>query len=122
MSDRWLTYTMAVTTAISLIALTDGWLAVAVDLAAVAAMESTPQAPEQYPGQHEHARPPEDFYCSDHPNAPKDHACACQRKCSKPLDDEGNEIPGPLVEGEDPKCSVYCHKDKCSCSTKCGQT
>lgn len=77
--------------------------------------------PEKYPGQHDHAKPPEGWYCS--PQTPKytippDHLCACQRHTIPNLSTGEECIKNPdgtdyLVE--DPKCSVWCHADHCRC-------
>jgi hypothetical protein len=88
--------------------------------ALVAALAAGQQEP--YPGQSSHAEPPKDFFCSNHPNAPKAHKCDCQKTCAKPTDEEGNTVDGPLVVTEDPKCTVWCHKDHCACALKCSET
>lgn len=71
---------------------------------------------EQYPGQSHHGEPPAGWVCSNHPNAPKDHKCGCNPTCSK---DES----GKVTIAEDPKCTVYCWKDKhCACEHQCAGT
>lgn len=66
----------------------------------------TPQ--EQYPGQSEHATPPDGWMC-EHQNyeltVPVDHMCNCERMYSE----EENRVI------EDKQCSVYCHMDHCKC-------
>ena len=63
---------------------------------------------EQYPGQRDHAIPPEGWKC-EHQNfelsIPVDHMCNCERMYSE---EEGRVI-------EDKQCSVYCHMDHCAC-------
>lgn len=68
-----------------------------------------PDPPEAYPGQHEHARPPEGFYCkrqSTQLDVPPEQACTCERMYSP--DD-------PTVVLEDRHCTVWCHADRCAC-------
>lgn len=74
-----------------------------------------PQPPEAYPGQHEHARPPEDFFCKRQTTAldvPPEQACTCERMFSP--DD-------PNVVLEDRHCTVWCHADKYACGISGGQ-
>lgn len=68
------------------------------------------------PAFQEHPEPPKGWFCSNAPNAPKDHKCACHRECVKPA--PGGEGGGTVIE--DPKCKVYCHKEHCACPIKCG--
>jgi len=77
--------------------------------AAILAIFLLAQTPtEQYPGQHDHAAPPEGWMC-EHQNyelsVPRDHMCSCERMFSE----EENRVI------EDKQCSVYCHMDHCTC-------
>lgn len=90
--------------------------------ALVASVAAGVQEREAYPGQSGHAKPPEGWQCSNHPNAPKDHKCECKKTCAKPTDEDGNAVEGPMVVTEDTKCKVWCHKDHCACPVKCGDT
>lgn len=75
---------------------------------------------EQFPGQGEHAKPPEGWAC-DH-NAKDDaHKCSCVRKCVPDTDEDGNPLRTQHVQ-EDQKCGAYCHPEHCHCEVKCGQT
>jgi hypothetical protein len=73
---------------------------------------------EQYPGQRNHAAPPEGWFCQHQysiggvPQVPEDHICACARTCMDNADGTQSTV-------EDPKCAVYCHKDHCDCPTPC---
>lgn len=64
--------------------------------------------PEDYPGQHDHAQPPDGWMC-EHQNyelsVPPAHACNCERSC----DTESGRVI------EDKQCKVYCHMDHCHC-------
>lgn len=66
------------------------------------------QEPEPYPGQREHAVPPDGWMC-EHQNytltVPVDHACNCERSC----DGETGQVI------EESQCLVYCHASHCSC-------
>lgn len=65
--------------------------------------------PEQYPGQHQHARPPEGYRCSNRWNAPKNQKCDCRIICV--IKD------GQLVVDRAEGCSSYCwEKEFCFCS------
>ena len=86
----------------------------------IAAVAAGGQQREAYPGQGEHREPPKGWMCSNHPRAPRDHKCDCQRTCAKPTDEDGNVIDGPMVVTEDTKCKVWCHADHCACPVKCG--
>jgi len=66
----------------------------------------------------ERPEPPKGWFCSNAPNAPKNHKCDCHRECVKPSPD--SDAPATVVE--DPKCKVYCHKEHCACPIKCGPT
>ena len=77
---------------------------------------------EAYPGQSEHAKPPDDFFCTP---AAKDaaHRCACKRMATLTEDEAKakvccTEIPPERVQ-EDAKCTVFCHKDHCQCPVTC---
>ncbi len=76
-------------------------------------------APEQFPGQRDHAQPPKDFFCQLKGTKGVDdaHACTCTRmqETTKADPDCCNAPPAP----EDPKCSVYCWKDHCHCKVGC---
>ena len=68
-----------------------------------------PEPPELYPGQHEHALPPEGWFCERQNVAlsiPPEHACTCERMFD-PTD--------PTIVREDRHCSVFCHADRCKC-------
>src|SRR6185436_4005566 len=79
-----------------------------------------PRPPEQFPGQHDHALPPDGYRCL--PQTPAGfgvddaHVCACKRMAqvypdgSCVLNEDGTEH----IQ-EDPICSVYCHMDRCGC-------
>lgn len=78
------------------------------------AMQSV-QEPEAYPGQHSHMRPPEGFFCS--PKAKdKAHACHCKRMSTPSADDPVCEFQDPK---EDPRCTVFCYRDRCLCPVLC---
>lgn len=65
-------------------------------------------SPEAYPGQHDHARPPDGWTCHRPPvdlSGDQTHWCACERTCD----------PDTQVVHEDKACAVYCHADRCSC-------
>lgn len=66
------------------------------------------QTDEPYPGQGQHAQPPEGWFC-EHQNyeltVPPAHACSCERSCSPET--------GTIIE--DQKCTVYCHASHCHC-------
>jgi hypothetical protein len=72
----------------------------------------------------ERPAPPKGWFCSNAPNAPKDHKCDCHRECVRRPPDGGSqgEGGGSTVVIEDPKCKVYCHKEHCACPIKCGPT
>lgn len=76
------------------------------------------QAPEQYPGQRDHAMPPEGWECNGAPGTPADHKCAC----SNMPKDSKDPICAVFENADDPKCSVYCHKDHCACKSPCPDT
>jgi hypothetical protein len=80
-----------------------------------------PPAPEAYPGQSEHAKPPADWFCSRHPNVSKDdaHYCDCYRECKEEQNEDGTTRIAPV---ESNKCKVWCHQDHCSCPTQCDTT
>jgi hypothetical protein len=65
--------------------------------------------PEAYPGQHDHAVPPEGWQCMRAPadlQGDQDHWCSCERTCDQETQ----------VVHEDKKCAVYCHMDHCTCT------
>ena len=67
------------------------------------------QQPEDYPGQANHATPPEGWMCQPQNielSVPADHVCNCERM----YDAETNRVI------EDATCSVYCHMDHCACA------
>jgi hypothetical protein len=73
--------------------------------------------PEPYPGQRDHAAPPDGWFCS--PTAKvKAHECHCKRMGYTTKDDPLCEDPGVQVT-EDQKCTVWCHKDHCLCPMTC---
>lgn len=78
------------------------------------------QPPEAYPGQREHAKPPDGFQCTI-PQLAKDkaHACSCRRMVKNPEGDKCCETVERSEAPEDPKCTVYCHKDHCTCPIQC---
>lgn len=83
-----------------------------VHYAAMPALPPLPAAPAQqvaepYPGQSNHAEPPNDWFCERQNyelNIPQAHVCSCEHGC----DAEG-------VRHEDKKCTVFCHADHCHC-------
>lgn len=78
-------------------------------LFAVVLALSMQQPDEPYPGQGQHAKPPDGWYC-EHQNfqlsVPAAHACNCERMC--------NPDTGAVIE--DQKCTVFCHADHCHCT------
>ena len=65
--------------------------------------------PEAYPGQHDHAVPPEGWQCMRPPvdlKGDQSHWCSCERVCDTETQ----------VVHEDMKCQVWCHMDHCTCS------
>jgi hypothetical protein len=76
---------------------------------------------EAYPGQSEHEKPPADWFCSRHPNVPKDdaHYCDCFRECKEEQNEDGTTRVAPV---ESNKCKVWCHQDHCTCPTQCDST
>lgn len=87
---------------------------VGISLGAVAAQEQ----PEQYPGQHDHAAPPADWFCSGAPNTPADHKCACKNMPKDPKD----PVCAVYENADDPACGAYCHREKCACKSSCPDT
>ena len=68
------------------------------------------EQPEDYPGQHQHALPPEGWYCSaTAKDAP--HKCQCKRMAA------GQDCE--TITAEDPQCKVWCHADRCRCPVHC---
>ena len=64
--------------------------------------------PEAFPGQHDHAQPPDGWMCHQPPmdlSGDQTHWCNCERSC-----DEETQ-----VVHEDKKCSTFCHGDHCGC-------
>ena len=70
--------------------------------------------PEAFPGQHDHATPPDGWQCerapSDlgghDPNSDPTKWCSCERNC---------DVETQVVH-EDMDCKVYCHMDHCTCT------
>lgn len=76
------------------------------------------QTPEAYPGQHQHATPPEGWLCApaNSPNfVPPDHQCACKRMVQENDDGCMKNPDGSMHVLEDPSCAVFCHMKSCSC-------
>lgn len=76
-----------------------------------AAQDTLPDPdPEAYPGQSQHAQPPEGWFC-EHPTPETletmdpAHICNCERSC----DESGT------VREDNMRCSVACHPDSCKC-------
>lgn len=73
---------------------------------------------EPYPGHDSHQAPPPGWFCQHQyyvdgkPQVEPSHVCMCDRKCMENADGEPYTV-------EDPKCTVYCHKDHCDCPTPC---
>lgn len=74
-----------------------------------------PLPPEAYPGQREHRKPPDGWFCSA-TDKREAHKCQCKRM-STPTAEDPNCCTTPVVE--DTKCTVYCHPSHCLCPTKC---
>ena len=87
-------------------------------------------APEPYPGQREHRRPPEGWVCARIGEASDAaHTCWCSGMshdvvCKKeqptpdnPDTEEDESVP--QAPPEDPKCLVWCHRDRCTCKVLC---
>lgn len=77
------------------------------------------QGTEPYPGQRNHAEPPDGWTCSREATD-KAHLCFCKGMkdnhdpmCTKPPADEEEDA------SEDPTCTVFCHKDHCACTKFC---
>lgn len=77
---------------------------------------TSPPPPEAYPGQRDHAKPPEGFYCSPQ-GKDAAHKCACKRMAQRMEGDPKDCCSGPVQE--DPKCTVYCHMNHCLCPVGC---
>lgn len=78
---------------------------------ALGAQRPAPGKPEQYPGQGNHAQPPEGWMCepkTKRPAPPPDRACLCHMQCQK--DANGVEFWQP-----DPQCSSWCWEKQCAC-------
>lgn len=77
----------------------------------VVAMLAGQQSNEAYPGQSNHAKPPEGWVC-EHPTigvtAPE-HTCNCERHC----DENGKVV-------EDRECQSWCWPDSCKCGMSKG--
>lgn len=91
-------------------------------LLAVLSLGVQGQTPEAYPGQHDHEKPPEGWYCEPQTpryTIPPDHVCACRRmEITEVTTGECVKNPdGSNYVTEDPKCAVWCHKDHCKCPT-----
>jgi hypothetical protein len=76
------------------------------------------EKPEQYPGQKDHAAPPDNWFCSGAPNTPADHKCACKNMPKDPKD----PICAVYENEDDPQCSSWCHREKCACKASCPDT
>lgn len=78
-------------------------------LAAALLLAFQTAAQEPYPGQSNHAKPPDGWTC-EHQNidlsVPPEHACNCERSC--------DQETGKIVE--DQTCTVFCHSDSCRCT------
>lgn len=85
---------------------------------------------EPYPGQGEHKEPPAGWTCSRDGGGNFDHICNCRgmseqkdpmcKTPEKPADpnppDEGGDN---VTQGEDPSCTVFCHRSHCACPIRC---
>ena len=63
---------------------------------------------EPYPGQGEHAKPPDGWMCEPQNyelSVPVAHVCNCERM----YDDNTKSVI------EDRECTVFCHADHCAC-------
>lgn len=97
-------------------------------LLGVALLAQTPAPDEPYPGQSQHQKPPDGWYCS-RDALDKAHFCFCtgmqqNEKCHKkpaePVEpDEDGYAPDPNVPPEDPTCTVWCHRSHCHCQQFC---
>lgn len=77
-------------------------------LALLLALQVTEPPREAYPGQSEHAKPPDGWFCEVQNydlSVPRDHVCSCERMC--------DETTGAVRE--DRNCSVYCWPAACKC-------
>ena len=64
--------------------------------------------PEAYPGQHDHAQPPDGWTCHMPPadlSGDQAHWCNCERSCDQETQ----------VIHEDKQCKTFCHGDHCTC-------
>lgn len=77
----------------------------------VAVLAMAAQQPERYPGQRDHAVPPDGWMCAPQNlqrTIPLDHVCTCLPHCY-------TDGTGVQRVQEDPKCQVWCHPSHCSC-------
>lgn len=89
------------------------------------------QAPEPYPGQSRHEKPPDGWTCSRDAED-RTHLCFCAgmkrnddpmckkeepREDDPATDDVDESQPQPIPE--DPKCLVWCHASACTCKQFC---
>lgn len=76
----------------------------------VALSLQAPLPPEDYPGQRNHEKPPDGWFCSaNHPHPA--HNCSCVRL------DTSQDCEG--TPNEDRACKVWCHRAHCKCPIKC---
>lgn len=69
-------------------------------------------APEPYPGQRQHQKPPDGWFCShDSQNPAK--KCECQKV------DTSHDCDDPSTVMEDRKCLTYCWRSHCHCKVGC---
>lgn len=106
--------------------LTTASVVLGVALGVAAAQQSEP-----YPGQREHQKPPDGWFCNHFGEAEDAaHTCWCAGMSHDPLckstpkaEDDPNtdedESQQPAIPSEDPKCTVYCHRDACKCKVLC---
>lgn len=103
--------------------ITNGWWLLGVLALSVGVYAGQRSEPEQYPGQHNHAEPPKDYYCSNHQDADKAHVCFCPGMVADPMcrTTPGEPPPEPPSDEElrDGKCSVWCYRDRCRCKMEC---
>lgn len=69
-----------------------------------------PLPPEDYPGQRQHGKPPDGWFCSHNDPHPA-KSCSCVRV------DTSQDCEGTPTE--DRMCKVWCHKQHCKCPIAC---
>lgn len=85
---------------------------------------------EPYPGQRNHEKPPEGWFCERFETAPDQaHTCWCSGMNHDPVCKKPDPVPDdpatdedesqPQAPPEDPKCLVWCHRDHCTCKVLC---